>query len=257
MNEVGFKIENITPQNVEHQTLFCAKSPKDAAFQNKQVWFTKRYQEGLRMKLLKSDAGRAIGFIEYIPAEYAWRPVEAPGFLFIHCLYLYGKQNKGRGGGSLLVQSCETDARKANMNGVCVMTSRGPWITDGRLFEKCGFSLVDERGRFQLHAKKLKGGAPDPRLRNWEERQAAYQGWHLLYADQCPWHEKSVNAIRGISEAQGINMQVSKIKTSKQAQNAPSGFGVFSLLKDGILLEDHYISATRFRNILDNEMKAS
>lgn len=33
-------------------------------------------------------------------------------------------------------------------------------------------------------------------------------------------------------------------------QNGPSGFGTFALLKDGVLLEDHYISLGRFMNIL-------
>lgn len=54
----------------------------------------------------------------------------------------------------------------------------------------------------------------------------------------------------------GIDLNVKKIETVKEAKQAPSGFGVFSLLHNGKLLEDHYISATRFRNILKKEMKS-
>ncbi|WP_282134916.1 hypothetical protein [Seonamhaeicola maritimus] len=53
----------------------------------------------------------------------------------------------------------------------------------------------------------------------------------------------------------GIDLKVSKINTVEEAKNAPSGFGVFNLLRDGRLLEDHYISGTRFRNILEKELK--
>jgi hypothetical protein len=48
----------------------------------------------------------------------------------------------------------------------------------------------------------------------------------------------------------GITLTVKKLATPKEAQKAPSGFGTFSLIKDGKLLADHYISRTRFENIL-------
>ncbi len=48
----------------------------------------------------------------------------------------------------------------------------------------------------------------------------------------------------------GSELKISKITTAQEARQAPSGFGVLSLLHDGKLLEDHYISETRFRKIL-------
>jgi hypothetical protein len=48
---------------------------------------------------------------------------------------------------------------------------------------------------------------------------------------------------------------VIKLVTPREAQNAPSGFGTFALLKDGKLLGDHYLSRTRFENIIRQEMK--
>jgi hypothetical protein len=52
----------------------------------------------------------------------------------------------------------------------------------------------------------------------------------------------------------GIEMKVTKLLTPEEARNAPSGFGTFSLIKDGKLLEDHYLSRTRFENILKKEL---
>lgn len=36
----------------------------------------------------------------------------------------------------------------------------------------------------------------------------------------------------------------------------PSGFGVFNLLRDGRLLEDDYLSTSRFKNILKKGLSA-
>jgi len=66
----------------------------------------------------------------------------------------------------------------------------------------------------------------------------------LIYADQCPWNEKSVNDVREAAAASehGIDLNIVKLVHSKEARNAPSGFGVFSLLLNGKILEDNYIS---------------
>jgi len=53
----------------------------------------------------------------------------------------------------------------------------------------------------------------------------------------------------------GIDLKITKIENAKQAKEGPSGYGVFSLLHDGKLIEDHYLSATRFRNILQKKSK--
>ena len=53
----------------------------------------------------------------------------------------------------------------------------------------------------------------------------------------------------------GMDLKVTKLETAQEAKNAPSGFGVFNLLHDGKLLEDHYLSATRFKNILKIKLK--
>ena len=102
--------------------------------------------------------------------------------------------------------------------------------------------------------KKIDPDAMSPSLMDWESQQAAYQGWHLLYADQCPWHQKAVDVLMEAAKAHDLDLQVHRIETPDAARNAPSGFGVFSLLYNGKLLADHYISATRFQNILRKEL---
>lgn len=248
------KIIDVTPENIPVETLFCIKDIKNPGFQSKRIWFEKQYQLGLRMKILKDDADKMIGFIEYIPLSNAWRPVTGNDFMFIHCMYVYPNKNKNKGYGSLLINEAEKEARKKKMAGICVMTSEGAWIADKRIFKNNGFLQVDQRGRFELLSKKWERKAKDPELIDWTTNQKKYQGWHLVYADQCPWHEKSVFALLNTALDFGINLQVTKLSNANEAKKAPSGYGVFSLLHNGKLIEDHYLSATRFRNILKKEL---
>lgn len=248
------KIIDVTPDNVLQKTLFCVKDVKNPGFAKKQLWFNERYKEGLRLKMLKDDNDKLIAFIEYIPAEYAWRPVEAGNFMFIHCMFVYANKDKGKGNASLLIKACEEDAKSRNMSGVAVMTSKGTWITDKRIFLKNNYTEADKLERFELMVKKFDDKAPDPKLIDWRENQSKYKGWHLMYSDQCPWHEKSALIIQETAKEQGIDLNVSKINTTEEAKEAPSGFAVFNLLHDGKLLSDHYISNTRFLNILKKEL---
>ena len=248
-------IIEVTPDNVQEETLFCAKDIKNTGFTCKQDWFEKRYKEGLRMKILKGTDAKMIGFIEYVPASNAWRPIEADNFMFIHCITMYSKKDRGKGYGSLLIDQVEKDAKRKEMAGVCVMTSKGAWIANKSIFEYNGFKAVDSRGRFELLSKKWDTTVPDPKLIDWTKQQSKYKGWNLIYADQCPWHEKSVVALLNTAMDYDVDLKITKLETAQEAKNAPSGYGVFSLLHDGKLLEDHYLSATRFRNILKKELQ--
>ncbi len=253
MNDI--KLVDVTPENIMEHALFCVKDVKSEGFKSKKNWFQQSYKEGLRIKILYNDAGKQIGYIEYVPADFAWRPVNAPDYLFIHCMFVYAKKDKEKGYGSFLVRTCEEDARKQNMKGVCVMTSDGTFIANKQLFIKNGYSQVDKLERYELMVKKFNSESKDPQLIDWMKDQEKYQGWNLVYANQCPWHHKSVEALKEVAKETGIDLKIKKITTWQEAKKAPSGFGVFSLMYNGKLLEDHYLSATRFRNILKKELK--
>lgn len=248
-------IITVTPENVNEQTLFCIKDIKKPGFESKRKWFEKRFKEGLKLKILKDKSDKMIGFIEYIPASMAWRPVDADNFMFIHCIVVYSKKDRQQGYGSMLIDEAETEAKTNGMSGLCAMTSNGSWIANKTIFEKYGFTQVDQRGRFELLSKAWNDDSKTPSLYDWTLQQKQYKGWNLVYADQCPWHEKSAFDLLNTAMDYGIDLKVTKIETAEQAKKAPSGFGVFNLLHDGKLLEDHYISATRFKNILKKELK--
>ncbi len=76
--------------------------------------------------------------------EYCWRPVEANGYTFIHCIFSGLKRNfKNKGYGSRLLDECLKDAKKEKTYGVVVVTRKGSFMVDSRIFLKHGFEVVD------------------------------------------------------------------------------------------------------------------
>ena len=97
------KIVTVDENNISEYGFYCSKNPKYEGYQLKLDWLKQRFTEGLKIKLLQSNTEGTIGFIEYIPGEYAWRAVNTSGYLVIHCIYAYSKKDRSKGYGSLLL----------------------------------------------------------------------------------------------------------------------------------------------------------
>jgi ribosomal protein S18 acetylase RimI-like enzyme len=249
------RIVDLTPDNVGELGLFCVKNPKHAGYQAKLDWLKPLFAEGLRVKMLVPAAGgKPLGFIEYVPGEFAWRAVDARGYLFIHCIWVYPRANLGKGYGSQLVQACIDDARAANRSGVAVIAGETPWLPNRRIFERNCFKQVATSAHYELWVFALKR-APAPSFRDWQSALAETGVLTLTCAHQCPYSAKAVTDLQQVAEATGKKLRVKIVKNAEIAQGAPSGYGVFSLTNEGRLLADHYISGTRFRNILEGDVK--
>ena len=248
-------INDVTVDNVDDFGIYCIKNKNSSGYQKKVKWFKNKLNDGLRIKIAMHMRGKQLGFIEYLPSERAWRPVDAQNYYFIQCIAIFVKDAKNKKIGRALIDQCEEDARRNKKSGVCTMTSDGTWIANRTLFEKIGFIIADRLERFELMYKALDDSAPLPKFNNWNERQAEYQGWNLIYSDQCPMHEKSITDVTECATENKITLNVIKLTTPRDAQKAPSGFGTYALIKDGKLLADHCISRTRFENILKQEKK--
>ena len=98
----------VTKENIEDEHICCAISNnKDVQVASKKAWLADRFDEGL--VFLKSvERGKC--FIEYIPAEYAWNPIDAPGYMYIDCLWVSGSF-KGHGYSSDLLSECIKDSK--------------------------------------------------------------------------------------------------------------------------------------------------
>ena len=108
----------LTQENIGQEHICCAMSDKKSAegVEAKKEWLACRMEEGL--KFVKLNV-RGKVFIEYLPAEYAWVPIEADGYTFINCLWVAGSF-KGHGYGRELLKTCEEDV--AGTNGVVAVS---------------------------------------------------------------------------------------------------------------------------------------
>jgi hypothetical protein len=230
-----------------------------AGYPEKIDWLKARFQEGLKIKTLYSDTDGTQGMIEYLPGEYCWRPVNACGYMFIHCIFSGFKRiYKGRGYGSLLLDECLRDAVKDHLHGVTVVTRKGPFMAGKELFVKKGFEVVDTAPPdFELLVKKFNRNVPVPSFKgDWEKRTSQYDaGLTVVRADQCPYTVKNVRDISETAEEiYGLRPNVVTLKNCGDAQNSPCAFGTFCIMYRGKVIACHPISKTRFVNIMNKEL---
>jgi L-amino acid N-acyltransferase YncA len=254
-----YQIIDTNADNIGTCSLCGNRNANNLGYRRKTNWLKDRYAEGLGYKVLRSEKYGDIGMIEYALGNHAWRPVEAEGYLVIHCLWVYGK-HKGKGLGSLLLESCLEDAKKSKCRGVAVVTSSDSLMAESDLFTKAGFVSVDRTigsseasaAPYELLVKKFKKTAPDPCFIVERERlfKTYRKGLTILAADQCPYAANSVERIAEAARTLGLEPKVVRVGSAKASRELPTPYGVFSIIYDGKLIAHRPISATRFMSIM-------
>jgi len=250
-----FTIVAVDEKNIaQHPQVICFINPRHEHYGRKVAWLKKRFREGMKIKLLYLEGEKKpAAFIEYVPGEYAWRAVSAKDYLFIHCILVFANKYKNRGIGTRLLDDCLAEAKNSGYLGVAVVVSSGSFMAKRDLFIKNGFQVVASAGpRHELLAKSVKKG-PFPKFNDWQKERSACRGLCIVYSEQCPWVARFVAEIKDKLKGLHGPLTLRKLETPAQAQQAPSPYATFNLIYQGRLLADHYISETRFLNILKKE----
>ena len=88
-------IITLDPDNYQEYGCPCFLNPKNEGHIGKLGWLKDRLPEGLTVKHIYLEGeNKSAGFIEYVPGEYAWRGIHAPGYMVIHCLFILKKGSK-------------------------------------------------------------------------------------------------------------------------------------------------------------------
>ena len=226
------KLVNITAENVGKLGFFCRMSKmKTTGNQKKLDWLKLRFKEGLRIKMLPKPER---GFIEYIPGRFAWRSINADGYMVIHCIWVVGK-SKGNDFGDILINECLRDAKEYGMNGVAVVTSEGNWMTGKKFFLDRGFETVDKSpGSFELLTYRFKNVASPAFIGNWEAKSKKFgNGISNLKSPQCPYNEDAKDIILSISCELNIPAKVIELNSAEDIRNiSPSPYGTFNIVYD-------------------------
>ena len=184
------------------------------------------------------------GFIEYIPGEYAWRPVRAEGYMVIHCLCVVGK-SRGKGFSRVLLDMCEEDARNACMNGVVALGSEGNWLLGKELFIDSGYTAVATAApSFTLLVKKFKP-APDPTFSlDWNKADYSDgKGMTIYRTNQCPYIEDATSIFEEAAVKQGVPSRVISLNSAREVQElSPSAYGTFGVTVSGKLFSYCYLT---------------
>ncbi len=249
--------DEIRMVTVDEDGFFCYKSkPKSEGYQKKLTWLKARMEEGLKIKIIY-EGKRSMAFIEYIPGEFTWRVVDAPGYLVIHCLWTVGR-GKSKGYATQLIDACLEDARQMGKFGVVMVSSKGNWLVDEKVFLKKGFDLIGEAPpSFKLLVKRFSDGPLPTFPEDWSERSAKFgDGMTVVYADQCPYVPNAVSHAREIFEQRGISTKAVKLESSAEVRaKSPSPYGIFGIVYNGELFTYHYIGKKELR-ILDEQILA-
>lgn len=248
--DTSFEILSLDQNTVKTEGICCAFSDKkhQQGVHLKQEWLTARFAEGLKYQRLNV---RGKVFIEYIPAEYAWSPIEAPGYMFIHCFWVSGRY-KGQGWGAKLLETCLADSQ--DKNGVVVVTTKKnmPFFTEKSFFLKKGFEVCDTAPPyFELLVKPLKD-APLPGFRANAKMAACKntQGFTFLYSDLCPFAHVWVDYMLDFAEKHGIPAQKIHIAACEEAQNVPSASALFSIFYNGKFVSHEIMNERRFEKLV-------
>ncbi len=256
----GIEIVDTNADNILDYGVCGYKNIKREGYFEKIEWIKNRYSEGMKIKILYSVKDGTQGMIEYIPGEYCWRPVNAVGYMFIHCIFVGFKRDyKGKGYGSLLIDKCLKDAKRENMSGVAVVTRSGAFMANKDIFVKKSFKVADTMPPdFELLVKQFNKKTLVPEFKkNWEKRLQLYgKGLTIIRADQCPYTVKNVREIIETAKNEyGIKPNIINLKNHKEAQECPCAFGTFCIIYNGKVISYHPISNKRFQNIINKEIK--
>jgi hypothetical protein len=255
MSGDSFTIIDLTPENIADYGVCGYKDvKKHLELRRKIEWFSNYYPLGLRIKAVIADTGEYQGMLEYIPGEYAHRPVNAAGYMFIHCIFVGFKSKfKGKGYASALLDECINETRNVKMNGVVVVTREGSFMAKKDIFLKKGFHLISkERPDFELLVLKFNETAADPSFKVMSTEKYS-SGLTILRSPQCPYSVKNVEAIMQTAKNMNLNPNLVEIGDHISAQQSPCAFGTFCIVGNGKILSHHPISNTRFENIVRKE----
>jgi len=241
----------VTKENIENEHICCAISNnKDVQVSSKKTWLSDRFEDGL--VFLKS-AERGKCFIEYIPAENAWIPIEADGYMYIDCLWVAGSF-KGHGYSTDLLNDCIEDSKGKGKKGLCILcaTKKKPFLADPKFLKYKGFIVGDEADNgVQLWYLPFEEQVAPPRFKDCAKHPHIDEnGYVLYYTSQCPFNAKYVPILERTAKENGIQFRAIHIISKDEAQNAPTPITNYALFCDGKYVTNEQLNDKKFLKLV-------
>lgn len=241
----------IDTSNIDSEHICCAITEKkgESCVASKKAWMKEALDYGLVFRKLDQ---RGKIFIEYIPSEYAWAPVDADNYLTINCLWVSGKF-KGQGYGKKLLITAIEDAKNQGKHGLVVLSSpkKKPFLSDPKFLKAHGFTVCDSAPPyFELLYLPLKEDAEKPRFKAHVKSSILDDGVVLYYSHQCPHVTKYIEIVKRAAETNGIPMKLVHLLSYKEAQMSPAPFTTYSLFIDGVYRTNEILTEKKFLELV-------
>lgn len=242
----------ITKENIDKEHICCAMSNRQSDL--KKAWLKARFDEGL---VFYRSAERGKCFIEYLPAENAWVPIDAPGYLYIDCLWIAGAM-KGHGYANELMGECIRDAKAQGKKGLCTLSSEGrkkEFLADPKYLAHEGFIKADESDcGITLAYLPLTEDAEPPKFKECAGHPHTDEnGWVVYYTDQCPFTYYWVPRVVEAAAAQGIELKAVHVTDKETAQNLAAPVTTYALFHNGRFITHTIQSDTKFLALVQKE----
>ncbi|MBQ3292497.1 MAG: YoaP domain-containing protein [Mogibacterium sp.] len=241
----------VTKENLDSEHICCAISKNtDVQVASKKKWLSERFDDGL--VFLKSvERGKC--FIEYIPAENAWNPIVADGYMYIDCLWVSGSF-KGHGYSNDLLGECIRDSKEKSRKGLCILSSskKKPFLADPKYLKYKGFEVCDEASNgIQLWYLPFIPDAEKPRFKECAGNPHIDEpGYVLYYTNQCPFNAKYVPIVEQTAKDNDIPFKVIHIVSREEAQNAPTPVTTYALFCNGEYLTNEQMNDKKFLKLI-------
>lgn len=243
----------LTTDNLENEHICCALVDKkgNCGAKKKKEWLKEQIANGLVFR--KADV-RGKVFIEYIPAEYAWVPVQADNYLYINCFWVAGSY-KGQGHGSKLLESCIEDAKAQNKYGIVGLSSakKKAFLSDPLFLKKYGFKVCDTaEPYYELCCLRFDEASPLPSFKKCAKRGTIEDKNNVViyYTNQCTFTEDYVRDVKAAAQENGIPLKAIKYESAQMAQNAPVPSTTYSLFQNGKFVTHEVLSVDRFLKLV-------
>ena len=241
----------VTKDNLDSEHICCAISNNnDVQVSSKKAWMSQRFDDGI-VFLKSTERGKC--FIEYIPAENAWNPLIADGYMYIDCLWVSGSF-KGHGYSNDLLGECILDSKRKKKKGLCILSSakKKPFLADPTYLRHKGFCVCDEADNgIQLWYLPFEKNAEKPIFKDCAKHPHIDEmGYVLYYTSQCPFNAKYVPIIQEVAKEQNVPFKAIHLQDKEEAQNAPTPITTYALFFDGKYLTNEQMNDKRFLKLL-------
>lgn len=246
------EIITLAKENLQQEHICCSIANKTSmnGVEAKKHWLSSRIEEGLKFK--KADI-RGKVFIEYIPAEKAWMPIMADGYIHINCFWVSGS-HKGKGYGRQLFEACEADAKNKNGITVVVGNKKKPFLSDKAFFLKHGFEVCDTAAPyFELLVKRFDNSAPMPSFHPLAKEgiiPGGSEGIDLFYTAQCPFTLPYTELLKPVIMASSIPIRLHEIKSGEEARSHYCAITTYSLFVNGKYYTNEILTPEKFSKLL-------